>query len=139
MNLPFPNSDPLLWGLHIAIFWIGLGFLLSSMVEFFSAYYGYYLLFMPIHLLMLGFLTTILIAFATRVTLGHGGAMLVANRAMKILFIFVQVVVVSRLILSLTASEGKIFPMFDISVTLWIILFVWWSILYGKILVVGKE
>lgn len=138
MDLPFPNPDPLLWGLHIALYWLGVGFLVSSAVEFFSAYYGYYSLYMPIHILMLGFLTSILIAFGTRVTLGHGGAVLSVSKATKALFIFVQIVVFARLILSITASDGKIFPLFDISVTLWIILFLWWSYLYGRILVMGS-
>ena len=139
MDLPFPNPDPLLWGLYIALYWLGVGFLVSSAVEFFSAYYGYYSLYMPIHILMLGFLTSILIAFGTRVTLGHGGAVLSVSKATKALFIFVQIVVFARLILSITASDGKVFPLFDISVTLWIILFLWWSLIYGKILIVGNR
>ena len=138
MDLPFPNPDPLLWGLHIALYWLGFGFLISSAVEFFSAHYGYYSLYMPIHLLMLGFLTSILIAFGTRVTLGHGGALLQVGKATKALFVFVQIVVAIRVILSITASEGKIFPLFDIAVTAWIVLFLWWSYLYGKILVAGS-
>ncbi len=139
MDLPFPNSDPLLWGLHLAVYWLGFGFLISSAVEFFSAHYGYYSLFMPIHILMLGFLTSILIAFGTRVTLGHGGAVLSVGKATKALFVFIQIVVAARIILSITASNGKIFPMFDISVTLWIILFLWWSYLYGRILIFGSQ
>jgi len=136
-DLPFPNPDPLLWGLHIAIYWLGFGFLISSIVEFFSAFYSYQSLYMPIHLLVLGFLTTILIAFGTRVTLGHGQAPLIVNRAGKFLFIFVQIVVAFRVILSITASEGKLFPFFDISATLWIVMFVWWIGLYGRVLLFG--
>ena len=138
MDLPFPNPDPLLWGLHIALYWLGFGFLISSVVEFFSAHYGYYSLYMPIHILMLGFLTSILIAFGTRVTLGHGGALLQVGKATKALFVFVQIVVFIRIILSIMASEGKIFPFFDIAITAWIVLFLWWSYLYGKILVAGS-
>jgi len=136
-DLPFPNPDPLLWGLHIAIYWLGFGFLISSIVEFFSAFYSYQSLYMPIHLLVLGFLTTILIAFGTRVTLGHGQAPLIVSRAGKFLFIFVQIVVAFRVILSITASEGKLFPFFDISATLWIVMFVWWIGLYGRVLLFG--
>jgi len=136
-DLPFPNPDPLLWGLHIAIYWLGFGFLISSIVEFFSAFYSYQSLYMPIHLLVLGFLTTILIAFGTRVTLGHGQAPLIVSRAGKFIFIFVQIVVAFRVILSITASEGKLFPFFDISATLWIVMFVWWIGLYGRVLLFG--
>jgi len=136
-DLPFPNPDPLLWGLHIAIYWLGFGFLISSIVEFFSAFYSYQSLYMPIHLLVLGFLTTILIAFGTRVTLGHGQAPLIVSRAGKFLFIFVQIVIAFRVILSITASEGIVFPFFDISATLWIVMFVWWIGLYGKVLLFG--
>ena len=140
MNLPFPNPNPLLWGLHIAIFWLPLGFLTGSAVEFFEAFYGYQSLQMPIHLLVVGFLTSVLIAFGTRVTLGHSGAGLQLTKAGKYLFVFVQIVVLFRVILSLNYSiSSNIGWIFDTTILLWIVLFVAWSIMYGKILLFGLK
>ncbi|ADV46717.1 NnrS family protein [Nitratifractor salsuginis] len=139
MELPFPNPDPLLWGLHLALFWLPLGFLAGAAVEFFEAWFGYASLYLPLHLLVLGFLTTIMIAFGTRVTLGHGGAVLGMDRWGAWLLWMTQVVVLGRLALSLAAAQGSISPWFDISATLWIVLFVLWTAKYGKILVRGAR
>lgn len=134
IKLPFPNPDPLLWGLHLALFWLPLGFFAGGVVEFFEAWFGYSSFYLSIHLLALGFLMTILIAFGTRVTLGHSANPLVVDRFGKVIFYFTQVVVLGRFILSLSASYGKITPWFDISATLWITLFTLWLIKYGKFL-----
>jgi uncharacterized protein involved in response to NO len=137
MQLPFPNPDPLLWGLHLALFWLPLGFLAGAAVEFFEAWFGYASLYLPLHLLVLGFLTTIMIAFGTRVTLGHGGAALGMDRMGKVLMWMTQAVVLGRVVLSLAAAGGSISPWFDISAMLWILLFVLWLLRYGKILIFG--
>ncbi|WP_457608236.1 NnrS family protein [Nitratifractor sp.] len=137
MELPFPNPDPLLWGLHLGLFWLPLGFFAGATVEFFEAWFGYASLYLPLHLLALGFLTTILVAFGTRVTLGHGGAQLGMDRFGAALLYLTQLVLLSRLALSLAAGYGSVSPWFDISATLWILLWVGWAVKYGKILVAG--
>ena len=139
IELPFPNRDPLLWGLHLALFWLPLGFLLGAMVEFFEAWFSYSSLQLPIHLLALGFLTTILVAFGTRVTLGHGGRALRIGRAGALLFAFTQVVLLGRLALSVAAGMGHLSPWLEFSAALWIALFLFWVGLYGKTLLVGSE
>ena len=133
-QLPFPNPDPLLWGLHLALFWLPLGFFAGAAVEFFEAWFGYASLYLTLHLLVLGFLTTILIAFGTRVTLGHGGRALVVDRMGRAILLFTQVVILGRLALSLAAARGTLTPWFDISATLWILLFVLWLGKYGRTL-----
>ena len=137
-DLPFPNSDPLLWSLHLALFWLPLGFFAGAAAEFFEVWFGYASLELPIHLLVLGFLTTILIAFGTRVTLGHGGATLRVDHWGVWIFLWTQIVVLGRLVLSLAAGYGHVSPWFDISATLWILLFIFWAGRYGKILVAGS-
>lgn len=139
MKLPFPNSEPLLWILHIALFWLGGGLLLGSIVEAFEAFGGWYSLQLPLHLLALGFLTTVLIGFGTRVTLGHSGNMLRVDKITVWIFYFSQVVVLGRIIFSLAGSFGAISPFFDISATLWIVLFVWWMAKYFKVLAFGAK
>ena len=139
MRLPFPNSEPLLWILHIALFWLGGGLLLGAIVEAFEVFGGWSSLYLPLHLVALGFLTTVLIGFGTRVTLGHSGNMLRADRVTVWIFYFTQVVLLGRIVLSLAAAFGHISPFFDISAALWIALFVWWMAKYFKVLAWGEK
>ncbi len=133
------SKEPLLWILHLALYWLALALFAASAVEFFESFYGWYSFALPIHLLVLGFLTTILIGFGTRVTLGHSGNMLRVDRAGVLLFYFTQVVVLGRIIFSFAASFGHVTPAFDISATLWILLFVAWMVKYGNVLMFGKR
>ncbi|BCD67252.1 NnrS family protein [Nitratiruptor sp. YY09-18] len=137
--LPFPNSEPLLWILHIALFWLAGGLIVGSIVEAFEYIYGFYSFALPLHFLVLGFLMTILIGFGTRVTLGHSGNLLRVDKGTVWIFYFTQIVVLGRILFSLFASGGKIYPFFDISATLFIALFVWWSAKYFKILAFGEK
>lgn len=139
IKLPFPNKEPLLWILHISVFWLVAALIIGAFLEFFESFYSYYSFKLPIHLLALGFLTTILIGFGTRVTLGHSGNMLIVDKATVYIFYFTQVVVLGRVIFSISASFGKISPFFDISAFLWIVLFVWWMAKYFKILAFGEK
>jgi len=135
----FPRTkEPLLWVLHLALYWLALAFLLGSMAEFFEAFFGWYGFALELHLLVLGFLTTLLIGFGTRVVLGHGGRALRVDRAGVVIFYFTQAVVLGRAIFSLAASFGKISPAFEISATLWIVLFVAWLWRYGALLIAGR-
>ena len=139
MGLPVPNPDPLLWSLHLALFWLPLGLFVGAMAEFFDAWFGVASFRLPLHLLALGFVTTILVAFGTRVVLGHGGAALRVDRWGVALFWGTQAVVLGRALLSIMASEGRVFPWFDISAALWILLWVLWLLRYGKILFFGNQ
>jgi uncharacterized protein involved in response to NO len=79
-HLPISNPDPLLWSLHLALAWLPLGFFVGALAEFAEAWFGVPSLKLSLHLPALGFLTTILVAFGTRVVLGHGGAALRVDR-----------------------------------------------------------
>ena len=136
-RLPFPNPDPLLWSLHLALYWLPLGFFVGALAEGAEAWFGVPSLRLTLHLLALGFLTTLLVAFGTRVVLGHGGAALRVDRWGVAIFWGTQAVVLGRLLLSVMAGEGKFFPWFDISATLWILLWLAWLLRYGGVLVLG--
>ncbi len=138
-SLPFPHSDPLLWSLHLALFWLPLGLFVGALSDFFEARFAVASLRLEIHLLALGFLTTILVAFGTRVTLGHGGMTLQVGPWGVAIFWMTQIVVLGRFLFSLAAVDGHIFPWFDISAMLWIALWVGWLVLYGRILIFGRE
>jgi uncharacterized protein involved in response to NO len=139
-KLPFPNPNPLLWILHISIYWIPVAFLFGGMSNLTALISGENFLFLDIHILILGFLFTILIGFGTRVTIGHSGNMMQADRWTIMLFNWTQVVVVLRLLTSIAAAYGwNYLILFDISATVWLLMFVVWGIRFFPVLVFGKK
>ena len=139
-NLPFPNPNPLLWILHLALYWIPVAFLFGAMSNLTSLINGTNFLFLDIHILMLGFVFTILIGFGTRVTIGHSNNIMQATMWEKVLFNWTQVVVVMRLITSMAAAWGWNFMvLFDISVTVWLLMFILWAIRFFAVLIKGKK
>jgi len=139
-KLPFPNENAMISILHIALFWIPLAFLISFITKTLSLFNGNIFLALDIHTLVLGFLFTVLIGFGTRVTIGHSGNTMVATTYVKFLFIFTQAVVLSRIIVSIVASLSYDFMIvFDISITLWLLLFILWLYKFFTVLVFGKK
>ncbi len=139
-KINFPKTkEPLLWILHLSVYWLSLGLLLGSMIEFAREWFGIYLFKLPIHLLVLGFLTTVLIGFGTRVTIGHSNNPLRVDKTTIYIFYFTQVVLFGRIIFSIAAYFGKITPFFDIGAALWMILFIWWIFKYFKVLAFGEK
>jgi uncharacterized protein involved in response to NO len=139
-KLPFPNSNPMLWIMHLSLFWIPISFLFSSISSAMSYYYAYHFVYLGVHMLVLGFLLTILIGFGTRVTIGHSNNIMNANKLTISLFVLTQIVVLSRMIMSIAASMKYDFMiLFDISIVLWVILFVVWLVQFFNALVFGKS
>ncbi|MCB4753355.1 MAG: NnrS family protein [Sulfurovum sp.] len=139
-NLPFPNPNPLLWILHLALYWIPVALIFGAMTNLTTLIAGTNFLFLDIHILMLGFVFTILIGFGTRVTIGHSGNIMQVGMWEKVLFNWTQLVVIVRLFVSLAAAFGWNFMIFfDISVTVWIIMFTLWAIRFFAVLIYGKR
>ena len=139
-KLPFPNPNPLLWILHISLYWVPIAFLFGGMSNVISLINGTAFLFLDIHTLMLGFVFTILIGFGTRVTIGHSGNMMQADRWVTLLFNWTQVVVALRLLTSMASAWGWDFMiLFDISVTVWLIMFILWALRFFPVLIKGKK
>ena len=136
---PF-QSPSILWVLHLSLFWLPTAFLISAITlvgELFLDTSFYYL---NIHLLAIGFLTTILIGFGTRVTLGHSGQPPMANSITTKLFFFIQIIVLLRALYSLNIAFGwGANFLFDITFSAWLLLFLIWSGIYGKVLVFGSK
>jgi len=135
-KLPFPNENPLIWILHIALFWIPIAFLLSSITSLLGLLYGSNFIYLGIHTLTLGFFLTMIIGFGTRVTIGHSGNLMKANNYTKYLFYGTQAVVVLRILTSLTDSF-MIF--FQLSVLAWLLLFGAWGYKFFAVLIFGKK
>jgi len=139
-NLPFPNPDPMLWVMHLALYWVPVAFLFGGISNLTALIAGTTFLFLDIHALMLGFVFTMLIGFGTRVTIGHSGNRMQAQLWEKILFNWTQVVVVIRLFVSMAAAFGWNFMiLFDISATVWMLMFILWGIRFFKALVYGEK
>ena len=139
-ELPFPNPNPLLWVLHIALYWVPVAFLFSALANLISLTLGVYFLALDIHVIVLGFVFTILIGFGTRVTLGHSGNQMFADKYTTMLFVWTQVVVGLRILTSFAAAFGINFMiLFDITATAWLIMFIAWSVRFLKVLVQGKK
>ena len=139
-NLPFPNPNPLLWILHLALFWVPIGFGIAGLSNVIAIFTQSNMLFLDIHLLVLGFVFTILIGFGTRVTLGHSGNAMVADRWTTILFYWTQVVVISRMMTSVITALGWNFLFwFDITITVWMVLFGIWASRFFGVLIFGKK
>ena len=134
-NLPFKQADAVLWILHLAIFWLPTALIIGGLSEVAELIFEKNFLSLSIHLVVLGFLTTIMIGFGTRVTLGHSGNQMRIDKVTKILFYLTQIVVYFRALYSFSGSN----MLFDITATLWMVLFVTWSVKYLPVLVKGKK
>ena len=139
-KLPFPNPNPLLWILHIALFWVPVGFFLGALTNFMSLFTGIHFLAFDTHIIMLGFVLTMMIGFGTRVTLGHSGNTMQADKWTTLIFYWTQVVVATRILVSLASAFGwNIMVLFDISVTAWILMFIFWGVRFLMVLINGKK
>ena len=139
-ELPIFSSPSILWVLHLALFWLPTAFFLSALSLTTELILGTNFYFLNIHLLAIGFLTTILIGFGTRVTLGHSGQSPDADKIATGIFWFVQIVVVLRSLFSVNVAFGWGADfLFDISFGAWLILFLLWAARYGKVLIFGSK
>jgi len=139
-KLPFPNPNPLLWILHISLYWIPVAFAFTALTNFITLVSDTSFLALDMHILSLGFVFTILIGFGTRVTIGHSGNMMQADLWVKGLFIWTQIVVAIRILVSFAAAFGWDFMvLFDISATVWLIMFIAWGLRFFPVLISGKK
>ena len=139
-KLPMFSSPAILWVLHLALFWLPVSFLISALSLSAELYFDISMYYLNIHTLAIGFLTTVLIGFGTRVTLGHSGQAPHASTFVTNLFWFIQVVVLLRVLVSFNiAFAWNLNFLFDISFTAWIVLFALWAYKFAKVLIFGAK
>ncbi len=139
-KLPYKGSAAILKILHISLYWLVVSLVLGGAVRFVEELSDLRFMQLDVHLLALGFVTTMLIGFGTRVTLGHSGQPPHADSTTLKIFYFLQVVVLGRIIFSLAMGlDTGMFWMFDLSITLWLLLFIFWGVRFGPVLVSGKK
>jgi uncharacterized protein involved in response to NO len=136
---PF-NSPAILWVLHLALFWLPTALFISALSLTAELLLETSFYFLNMHLLAIGFVTTVLIGFGTRVTLGHSGQSPHADRIAVSIFWFIQAVVIIRALYSVNIAFGwGLNFLFDISFTAWILLFLVWGGRYSKVLIFGSK
>ena len=65
---------------------------------------------------------------------------MIATPYVKFLFVFSQIVVIVRLAVSIVASFGYNFMIiFDISITMWLLMFIFWLYKFFAVIVFGKK
>jgi uncharacterized protein involved in response to NO len=139
-KLPFPNPDAMLWVLHIALFWTPIAFLFSAMEKLTLLLGGVSMFALGTHAIVLGFLFTILIGFGTRVTIGHSRNRMVAGMWERLLFNATQLVVVTRLSLSVAVAYGwNITPFFHAAVAFWMLTVMAWAWRFFPVLLFEKR
>lgn len=137
-KLPTLKSPSILWVLHISLYWIPIGFLIFFIDNLMQFAFNGNIVFekTAIHFLAIGYFTTILIGFGTRIILGHSGRTPEADAFTVKLFFFIQFLVVFRVFAGfiLNFDSTLYIDMILASSILWIILFILWSKRYISIL-----
>lgn len=145
-KLSFSQAPNILKILHLALYWMPLALIIGAVIQLGELFLQTSFLFAGTHLLALGFLTTIIIGFGTRVTLGHSGQPPHADKITLQIFYLTQVVVGVRLLYSLVFgfdlgifSKESSFWLFDLSLSLWLLLFIFWGWKFSPTLIYGKQ
>ncbi len=128
-------KDRLLAVLHMAFFWLFIGLAMSGLQSLILLLSGDYLLNKaPLHALTIGFAASLLIAMASRVTLGHSGRQLVLDRLSWGLFIGLQLAAVARILSDLQFDHIIESHRFNLlAVMLWLICLGIWFVRYAPI------
>jgi len=126
-------KDRLLAVLHMAFFWLFIGMSLYSVQSLLLLFSGEYILNKaPLHAITIGFFTSMLIAMASRVTMGHSGRMLHLDRVSWYLFFGLQLTAISRIMAELQFNnliESHVFNL--LAVFLWLLSLAIWAYKYA--------
>jgi len=117
--------------LHIAFLWLGLGMALYTVQSLALLVTGVdYLGRAPLHALGIGFFTGMVIAMASRVTLGHSGRALEANDLTWYVLFGVNIVAMLRIVAEfLPGTVGGILN--ALAAAIWLLSFLLWGWLYA--------
>lgn len=124
---------PLLWSLFAAFFWLPVALALSA-VQSISVMLGgsMFLGLAPQHVLAIGVLTSMVVAMATRVSLGHSGRALRMDRVSLACFLVLQVAVVTRLLAELPGLPLGRYTWLIMTAALWLLAITPWAVQWGR-------
>jgi len=128
-------KDRLLAVLHMAFFWLFISLSLFSIQSLTLQLTGEFILgHSPLHALTIGFFASLLIAMASRVTLGHSGRMLILDKTSWALFIGLQLAAITRVLSDLLFDDLLMSNNLNlIAAGLWLISLCVWFIKYAPI------
>ncbi len=128
-------QDKLLAMLHIAFAWFAVGTSLLGLQSLYLLINDELILGKgPLHALTIGFITSMLIAMASRVSLGHSGRMLVADKITWAIFLGIQVTALLRILAEFNPINSLSGLSFNVIAALsWILLLGVWVLRYGVI------
>ncbi len=139
-KVPLKGTPAILKILHVSFYWLIAALLAGGVVQLIETVTQLRFMALETHLLAIGFVTTMLVGFGTRVTLGHSGQPPHADATTLKIFYLLQVVVLGRILFSLLMGlNTQMFWAFDLSVTLWLLLFIFWGLRFGPVLVSGRH
>lgn len=128
-------AHPLLAMLHISFAWFGIAMLLYTLQSVYLCLSGEYILLRaPVHALVIGYFSSMLLAMITRVTLGHSGRPLVIDMTSWALFLCFQCVTIIRVVADFPGLSfllaGRLYLLAGL---LWLLCFGVWSYKYVPI------
>lgn len=125
-------SVTLLAVLHLAFLWLGMALLLYGFQSA-AALTGHYLFGLaPLHALAIGFFASMMLAMASRVTLGHSGRALLADRATWLLFLGLQIAALIRILPDI-ASALPSRVLYPAAAIVWLFSIASWTIKYAPL------
>lgn len=132
------RGNPLLWTLYVAYFWLPAGLLLQLFADLGPMTTGGWLVGRaPIHALGMGFMSSMMIAMVTRVSLGHSGRKLWMDRFTVLCFLAVQSAAVLRVASELAQTRWPtlFLPLLLASIAFWVAGLCPWAVRYGRMYV----
>lgn len=126
-------KNRLLAMLHIGFLWLGLSFLLAGASHWLAWRFGMAALGLgPLHALTMGCLASLMLAMVTRVSCGHSGRALVADRIAWSLFWMLQAATVLRIAAELPGIFGMAWTwMLPVAAGLWALTMALWGLRLG--------
>lgn len=140
-KLPTTKTPPIVWVLHLGLYWIPIAFFIS-IIEGLSAFVfpEFYFEKVVIHTIAIGYFVTVLVGFGTRVILGHSGRKIETKAFAVSIFIGVQVLTLIRIFSSFSSNFGLDHLLFiNVTAVLLIVALIIWSIKYVSILVENEK
>jgi uncharacterized protein involved in response to NO len=130
---------PLLWTLYVAYAWLPLGLGLQFAADLsFTLSGDWGLGRAPLHALGIGFLSSLVLAMATRVTLGHSGRRLVMDRFTVACFLALQMAAVLRVASELIQAPAAVLPLVAAAALAGLAGWVPWALRYGPMLLLPR-
>jgi len=139
-KLPFFKVPAIMWVLYLGLYWIVFAFGLS-IIEGLMAFISPSIIFEKavLHSIAIGYFLTLLVGFGTRVILGHSGRTPHANNFAIVIFIFIQIVAIFRVLSSFSLNFGFDYIFFiNLTALLLVLGLIVWSSKYITILLKGK-